>query len=325
MLDGIINNNYRKAIDMAKYLGLDKSNLNLISNIGDSDDIFGRTLDLWGNSVAVRIPKKLSKSLRLKKGTHVIIKKMSGSICVRSAAIDYYMLEDITPYFSIVAHSNRIKIYNNKRELFLNTAQGIVKDYTYITFVAESYINGKMTKDLFSKKNLVTSRENILDDEYFIDGVSLQMFGHDSCVSLDYRAHVKLPKKSAIYEYYSENQSTIDKTILVICDFQKTKINGKSLYSYILENRRQNNITEKRNLSLYKTIVDQLELKDKRVVLDDLEGIITGEISIDGQLVVRWFSEEEGSLSIEHVIDILSRNDREILNKFRKIVENASY
>lgn len=182
-----------------------------------------------------------------------------------------------------------------------------------------------MTKDLFSKKNLVTSRENILDDEYFIDGVSLQMFGHDSCVSLDYRAHVKLPKKSAIYEYYSENQSTIDKTILVICDFQKTKINGKSLYSYILENRRQNNITEKRNLSLYKTIVDQLELKDKRVVLDDLEGIITGEISIDGQLVVRWFSEEEGSLSIEHVIDILSRNDREILNKFREIVENASY
>lgn len=310
---------------MAKYLGLDKSNLNLISNIGDSDDIFGRTLDLWGNSVAVRIPKKLSKSLRLKKGTHVIIKKISGSICVRSAAIDYYMLEDITPYFSIVAHSNRIKIYNNKRELFLNTAQGIVKDYTYITFVAESYINGKMTKDLFSKKNLVTSRENILDDEYFIDGVSLQMFGHGSCVSLDYRAHVKLPKKSAIYEYYSENQSTIDKTILVICDFQKTKINGKSLYSYILENRRQNNITEKRNLSLYKTIVDQLELKDKRVVLDDLEGIITGEISIDGQLVVRWFSEEEGSLSLEHVIDILSKSDREILNKFREIVENASY
>lgn len=99
MLDRIINNNYRKAIDMAKYLGLDKSNLNLISNIGDSDDIFGRTLDLWGNSVAVRIPKKLSKSLRLKKGTHVIIRKMSGSICVRSAAIDYYMLEDITPYF----------------------------------------------------------------------------------------------------------------------------------------------------------------------------------------------------------------------------------
>lgn len=244
---------------------------------------------------------------------------------MRSAAIDHYMLDDITPYFSVVVHSKRIKIYNNKREVLLNTAQSIVNDYTYITFVAENYINGKMTKELFSKKNLVMNRENILDDEYLLDGVSLQMFGYDSRVSLEYRAHVKLPKKSAIYEYYSGNQSTIDKTILVICDFQKTKVNGKSLYSYILENRRQNNITEKRNLELYKTIIDQLELKDKRIVLDDDEGIITGEISVDGQLVVRWFSEEEGSLSIEHIIDILSSNDRGILNKFREIVENASW
>lgn len=325
MLDKPLNDNYRKAIDMAKYLGLDKSNLNPIANIDNNVDGFIRTLDFWGNSVAVRIPRKLSKSLKLKKGTPVIIKRSVGSIYVRSAAIDHYMLDDITPYFSVVVHSKRIKIYNNKREVLLNTAQSIVNDYTYITFVAENYINGKMTKELFSKKNLVMNRENILDDEYLLDGVSLQMFGYDSRVSLEYRAHVKLPKKSAIYEYYSGNQSTIDKTILVICDFQKTKVNGKSLYSYILENRRQNNITEKRNLELYKTIIDQLELKDKRIVLDDDEGIITGEISVDGQLVVRWFSEEEGSLSIEHIIDILSSNDRGILNKFREIVENASW
>jgi len=52
------------------------------------------TIQKWGNSLAVRIPRSLANELGIKPGTHVQISRQNGQIIIIPAA-PTYALEDL--------------------------------------------------------------------------------------------------------------------------------------------------------------------------------------------------------------------------------------
>ena len=53
------------------------------------------TIQKWGNSLAVRIPRDIAEELDLSEGKHVMIKHKDGMLTVRPVQIPSYSLKEL--------------------------------------------------------------------------------------------------------------------------------------------------------------------------------------------------------------------------------------
>ncbi|MEY8661518.1 AbrB/MazE/SpoVT family DNA-binding domain-containing protein [Ligilactobacillus faecis] len=279
-----------------------------------------KKLDMWGNSLGIRIPQETSKSLNLKKGMIVAIEKKFGEIRIRSTN-EGYTLKDFMPFFALNVNTECLKL-RGKREIIIPSAQGTIKGYLSVVFVAEGYFEGLKTGSLFSKNNLIV-KDSLNDSPYTLVGNNFSIVDKTGNKSLNYEVSIEIPQGSECCMYYNENDAILSSSVIIICDYQKTLVNNRSLASYVVENKNVNRATEQRKMLICKKAVENLKLQNRELMVENYKGFITGKISEDGLLEIENADGRTYMCSIEHVIDLLSIDTPEILIKFNEIVKKC--